>query len=243
MSSDFTGKTAIVTGAGKGIGKATVELLAARGAQIIAISRTQADLDALSATLGCQVLAADLGTKDGARAAMKDIGPADFLVNCAGTNVPQSVFDMTDEAYDLVMDINLRAALICAQHFANERVAAGKGGAIVNVTSVAGHRGFPRHLAYAASKAGLEGATRVLAKELGPHGIRVNAVAPTVTNTELAKNSWADPVRRDPMLARHPGGRFAEVEEVASAIAMLLSDDAGMISGAVVPVDGAFLAV
>jgi NAD(P)-dependent dehydrogenase (short-subunit alcohol dehydrogenase family) len=98
-------------------------------------------------------------------------------------------------------------------------------------------------MCYAASKAGLEGATRVMAKELGAHGIRVNAVAPTVTMTELAAAAWSDPAKKDPMMVRHPIGRFAEVADVAKSIVMLLGDDAPMITGAILPIDGGFLAV
>lgn len=237
----FTDRSVIVTGAGKGIGRATAQLMAARGAQVVAISRTRSDLDSLGAR--CRGIVADLSDPAAARAAMADAGTADFLVNCAGTNVLQSLTDMTDAGYDAVMDINLRSALICAQAFARARIAAGGGGAIVNVTSIAGHRGFADHVVYAASKAGLEGATRVMARELGPHGIRVAALAPTVTMTELAAAAWSDPVKKDPMMARHPLGRFAEAEDVARAIALLLSEDAAMISGAVLPLDGGFLAV
>ena len=107
-----------------------------------------------------------------------------------------------------MFSINLRAPLICAQEFACMRVAAGGDGAFVNVTSIAGHRGFQDHMCYAASKAGLEGATRVMARELGPHGIRVNAVAPTITLTELAAAAWSDPAKSGPMMVRHPVGRF-----------------------------------
>jgi NAD(P)-dependent dehydrogenase (short-subunit alcohol dehydrogenase family) len=164
-------------------------------------------------------------------------------VNCAGTNVLESVLEMTEEGYEAVLGINLRAPLICAQEFARMRIAAGGGGAIVNVTSIAGHRGFQDHMCYAASKAGLEGATRVMARELGPHGIRVNAVAPTITLTELAAAAWSDPAKSGPMMVRHPVGRFAQVEDVAAAIAMLLSDDGAMVTGAVLPVDGGFLSV
>lgn len=243
MTGEFTGSSVIITGAGKGIGRATAELLAARGAEVIGIARTEADLAALSGATGARAIRADLADPAAARAAMAEAGTADFLVNCAGTNVLESVLEMTEAGYETVMGINLRAALVCAQDFARARVAAGGGGAIVNVTSIAGHRGFREHLAYAASKAGLEGATRVMAAELGAHGIRVNAVAPTVTMTELAAVAWSDPAKGAPMLARHPMGRFAEVDQVASAIAMLLSADAAMITGAVLPVDGGFLGV
>ncbi|TMV43210.1 SDR family oxidoreductase, partial [Thioclava sp. BHET1] len=165
------------------------------------------------------------------------------LINSAGINVLESTLEMNDAGYEAVLGINLRAALVTCQAFALARIAAGGGGAIVNITSIAGHRGFADHLCYAASKAGLEGASRVMAKELGPHGIRVNAVAPTITLTELAIEAWSDPERSAPMRLRHPIGRFAEAEEVARAIALLLSGDAGMITGAVLPVDGGFLAV
>ncbi len=240
---EFEGKTVIITGAGKGIGRATAQHLAKRGAKIVAMGRTQGDLDALAREVGGRCIAVDLSDAIAARAAMTKAGACDFLVNCAGTNVLESLVEMTDDGYDRVMDINLRAALVCAQEFARTRIAAGGGGAIVNVTSIAGHRGFPEHLCYAASKAGLEGATRVMARELGMHGIRVVAIAPTVTMTELAAEAWSDPDKSAPMMARHPIGRFAEAEEVARGIALLLSQDAGMITGAVLPLDGGFLAV
>lgn len=239
---DFTGQRVIVTGAGKGIGKATAELLAAKGATVIGISRTQADLDAL-AIKGIQTIRADLSDASACRAVMAEAGATDHLVNCAGTNVLEPVLEMSEAGYDIVMNINLRAALICAQEFARARIAAGGGGSIVNVTSIAGHRGFPEHMVYAASKAGLEGASRVLAKELGPHGIRVNCVAPTITLTELAAEAWSAPEKSQPMMVRHPLGRFAEVEQVAGAIAMLMGPGSEMVTGSVLPVDGGFLAV
>ncbi|WP_028957518.1 SDR family oxidoreductase [Sulfitobacter sp. 20_GPM-1509m] len=243
MNAQFEGKSVIITGAGKGIGRACAVVMAKRGASVVAMARTKSDLDSLRQETGCRSIIVDLMDNTAARAAMKEVGTCDFLINCAGTNVLETILDMTDAGYEAVMGINLRAALICAQEFARARVQAGGGGAILNVTSIAGHRGFGEHLCYAASKAGLEGATRVMAKELGAYGIRVNAVAPTVTMTELAAAAWSDPAKKDPMMVRHPIGRFAEVDEVAKSIVMLLSDDAPMVTGAVLPVDGGFLAV
>lgn len=241
--SGFVGKTVIITGAGKGIGKACALDLASRGANIIAMARTAKDLEVLEKEIGATCLQVDLSNPSAARAAMAKSTNADYLINCAGTNVLESILDMSDEGYDTVMNINLRAALICAQEFARARIKLGGNGAIVNVTSIAGHRGFPEHAVYAASKAGLEGATRVMAKELGAHGIRVNAVAPTVTMTELAAAAWSDPAKKDPMMARHPLGHFAEVEQVAKSIVMLLSEDAPIVTGIVLPIDCGFLAV
>lgn len=239
----FDGKRAIITGAGKGIGRACALAMAKRGAEVIALTRTASDLESLRAEIGGRSVAVDLQDAAATRAAMAEVGTADFLINSAGINVLQSSFDMTEAGYEAVMGVNLRAALICCQEFARARVAAGGGGAIVNITSIAGHRGFPDHLAYAASKAGLEGASRVMAREFGPHGIRVNCVAPTITLTELAAEAWSDPAKSAPMMVRHPLQRFAEADEVADSIAMLLSDDARMLTGAVLPVDGGFLAV
>ncbi len=239
----FSGKSVIITGAGKGIGRACAQLMAARGAEVVAISRTQSDLDSLKSEIGGRSIRVDLADVAATRAAMAEAGPCDFLINSAGINVLESVLDMSDAGYEAVLGINLRAALVTCQEFARARIANGGGGAIINITSIAGHRGFQDHLCYAASKAGLEGATRVLAKELGPHGIRVNAVAPTITLTELAAEAWNDPAKSQPMMVRHPLNRFAEAEEVAQSIALLLSDDSKMISGAVLPVDGGFLAV
>lgn len=239
----FQGQSVIITGAGKGIGRACAKIMAERGAEVIALGRTASDLDSLRDEIGGRSVAVDLANPAATRRAMAEAGTTDFLINSAGINVLESSFDMTEAGYEAVMGINLRAALIACQEFGRARVAAGGGGAIVNITSIAGHRGFAEHLCYAASKAGLEGATRVLAKEFGPHGIRVNAVAPTITLTELALAAWSDPAKSEPMMVRHPIGRFAEVDDVARTIAMLLSPETAMVNGTVINVDGGFLAV
>lgn len=239
----FSGKSVIITGAGKGIGRACAQLMAERGAEVVALGRTQSDLDSLRAEIGGRSVTVDLADPAASRAAMHKAGTCDYLINSAGINVLESVLDMSEAGYEAVLGVNLRAALITCQEFARARIAAGGGGAIVNITSIAGHRGFQDHMCYAASKAGLEGASRVMARELGPHGIRVNSVAPTITLTELAAAAWSDPEKSQPMMVRHPVNRFAEAREVAQAIAMLLSDDSAMVTGAVLPVDGGFLAV
>ncbi|MDF1608659.1 SDR family oxidoreductase [Hoeflea sp. YIM 152468] len=237
----FKDKTVLITGAGKGIGRDTAKLLAGQGAQIIALSRTASDLDSLADEIGSTSIVVDLADADAARAAALQAMPADYLVNCAGINVLQSFVDVTVEAFDLVHAVNTRSAMIVAQEFARERIAAGGGGAIVNVSSISSLVGFDDHASYCASKGAMDGMSRVMANELGRHGIRVNCVNPIVTMTELAARAWSDPAKSGPVLARMPIGRFAETGDVASVIAFLLSDEAAMLSGLAVPIDGGFL--
>ena len=137
---DFDNKSVIITGAGKGIGRATAIEMNKYGAKVIAIARTQGDLDSLKSDIGCVTIKVDLSDNVAARIAMQKAGTCDFLINNAGTNVPASVIEMTEEGYETVMGINLRAPLICAQEFARARIACGGGGSILNVTSIAGHQ-------------------------------------------------------------------------------------------------------
>jgi NAD(P)-dependent dehydrogenase (short-subunit alcohol dehydrogenase family) len=238
---EFTGKRILVSGAGKGIGRATVTFLAAQGAEVVALSRSPADLDELRAETGCRTIVVDLANAEEARRAAREALPVDYLVNNAGTTDLQSVLDTTVESFDRLMAVNARAPLILAQEYARDRIARGQGGAIVNVSSISSFIGFADHAAYCASKGALDGLTRVMANELGRKGIRVNGVHPVVTLTPMAVKAWSDPAKSDPMLARIPLGRFVQPEEVAAVIAYLLSDAAAMVNGISMPVDGGFL--
>jgi len=237
----FAGKTVLVTGAGKGIGRATVVDLIARGARVIALSRSPADLEALEAERDCQTIAVDLADAGATRAAVRAALPFDYLVNCAGIAALHSVLDTSVEIFDEVMAVNARAPLIVSQEYARDRIARGLKGAIVNVSSIASFIGFADHAAYCASKGALDGLTRVMANELGRKGIRVNGVHPVITLTPMAVKAWSDPEKSAPMRKRIPLGRFVEPPEVASVIAYLLSDDAAMVNGVDLPVDGGFL--
>jgi L-xylulose reductase len=239
---EFAGKTAIVTGAGKGIGYATVKLLCERGARVIAISRTPDDLLALRDETGCDIVAVDLANATEARAAARAAQPVDLLVNNAGIAELQRFLDTTVESFDRTMNINVRAAMIFAQECARSMIARGTGGAIVNVSSLSANVGFALHAAYCASKGGLDAMTRVMATELGPHHIRVNAVNPVITLTPMGERAWSDPAKSGPMLARIPLNRFAQPVEVARTIAYLLSDDSSMVNGVSLLVDGGFQA-
>jgi NAD(P)-dependent dehydrogenase (short-subunit alcohol dehydrogenase family) len=239
---EFAGKTVLVTGAGKGIGRTTAQLLAARGARVLALSRSAADLATLADETGCTTFAVDLADLDATRAALASMPDVDLLVNCAGITHLAPFVDTSIEALDEVMAVNLRAPMLIAQHCARTMIARGVRGAIVNVSSIAAHIGTPLHAAYCASKGALDALTRVMAVELGEHGIRVNAVDPVITLTPMGELAWSDPAKSGPMLARIPLQRFADPLDVAHAIAWLLGEQAAMINGVSLPVDGGFRA-
>lgn len=237
----FEGKSVLVTGAGKGIGRALVVDLIGRGADVIALSRTAADLHEIEAEHGCRTIVVDLADAAAARAAVRAALPFDYLVNNAGIAELHSVLDTSAEIFDAVMAVNARAPLIAAQEYARDRIARGEKGSIVNVSSISSFIGFADHAAYCASKAALDALTRVMANELGRQGIRVNGVHPAITLTPMAVKAWSDPLKSDPMLKRLPLGRFVEPKEVAAVVAFLLSDEAAMVNGVDLPVDGGFL--
>lgn len=240
---DFIGKSVLVTGAGKGIGRAIAVNLAGRGARVVAMTRTAADLDDLAAEIDIVPAVVDLSDPATTRAAVEAVLPVDFLVNNAGTTALDAFVDLPVETMDHIYAVNTRAPMIVAQAYARDRIARGLPGAIVNVSSIASFAGFADHAAYCASKGALDAMTRVMANELGRHRIRVNAVNPAVTLTPMAVKAWSDPQKAAGMLSRVPMGRFVEPNEVAEVIAFLLSDAAAMVTGVALPVDGGFMAV
>jgi NAD(P)-dependent dehydrogenase (short-subunit alcohol dehydrogenase family) len=239
---EFAGQRVLVTGAGKGIGRAVVKRLAAERAVVVAVTRDPADLDTLRAETGCEALVCDLADPDATRRAAIAAQPIDLLVNNAGTTALEPFLDTTAETFDHVMAVNARAAMIVAQEAARDMIRRGHKGAIVNVSSTAATIGIADHTAYCASKAALDAITRVMAVELGPHGIRVNSVNPTVTLTPMAVKAWSDPAKAEGVLGRIPLRRFAEPDEVADVILYLLSERAAMVNGVSLFIDGGFRA-
>lgn len=236
---DFTGQTILVTGASGGIGAATVRRLVADGAGVIASGRQTDVLDKLADETGATPLAFDLTSEDEIRDALSGLA-LDGVVNCGGFGGEIATPQDTDiDIFDKVISINARGTLLVTKYVAPAMIAAGRG-SIVNVSSQASLVALPGHISYGSSKAAVDNITRVSALELGPHGIRVNSVNPTVVMTEMSAFYWGRPEIEGPFLEAMPLGRWATEDEIAGPIAFLLSDDASMISGVSLPIDGGY---
>jgi L-xylulose reductase len=242
MDVRFDGKRALVTGGGRGIGREIALLLHRLGAKVVVIDRIQEDMDSLKSEIDCMVIKADLADTNEAKNAVARALPIDLLVNCAGVVILEPFLETTVENFDETIHVNVRAMMIVSQEIAKNMIERKTEGAIVNISSVANVVAFQDHTTYCISKAGVDQLTRCMALELGPHKIRTNAIAPVVTMTPLGKKAWSDPERRESMLNKIPLGRFNEPIDVANAAILLLSSEAAMINGVVMPVDGGFMA-
>lgn len=237
---DLGGRPVLVTGAAGGIGGATVRQLLAAGAHVIASDRTAESLAALGGRTEVSTLPFELTCDDSVRAALTGLDVWG-VVNCAGWGgVVEPVTEADVEVFDRVVATNARGALLVTKYAARSMIAAGRGGAVVNVSSQAALVALGGHACYGASKAALDAITRGSALELGRHGIRVNSVNPTVVMTPMSAPYWGQDHIQGPFLAAMPLGRWATEDEIAAPIVFLLSDDAAMISGVTLPVDGGY---
>ena len=254
-SGNLAGLTALVTGAGSGIGRAAAGALAAAGARVIVtelpdrLERAEATVSEVIGT-GGNALALPLDVRDlqsitdCVRGGVQAAGRLDILVNNAGINVRQPAFEVTEEAWDLVLDTNLKGLFFMAQ-------AAGRamrdqdpaGGSIINISSIMGLVGYYDRAAYCSSKAGVVNLSRVLAIEWVAHQIRVNAVCPTFVETPLTQVMFENEAIKSDILGRTPAGRLATPEEVAAAIVFLAAPSARMITGTALTIDGGWTAI
>jgi NAD(P)-dependent dehydrogenase (short-subunit alcohol dehydrogenase family) len=245
---------AIVTGAGRGIGRAIAERFAAEGAAVVATQRSASEGEALRDELAATGAVVDFAAADGrdpaavasvVERALGRFGRLDVLVNNAAVGLLRSVVDTTDEQFDEVIDTNLRSIFLWCRHALPPMLAAGAG-SVVNIGSVAATVGFADDAAYCASKGAVLALTRQMAVDYSARGVRVNCISPGFIETEQMRvylESHDDPAaRRADVVRLHPIGRIGRPEEVAAAAAFLASDDASFVTGAELAVDGGLLA-
>ncbi len=233
----------LVTGATGGIGGAIVRHLTEVGADVIANGRNMETLAQLASDTGCRTLPFDLESEDDIREALEGLDLWG-VVNCGGFGGEIATPMDTDiSVFDKVISINARGALLVTKYASQSMIRLGKGGAIVNVSSQASLVALRGHISYGSSKAALDNITRVSAMELGPHGIRVNGVNPTVVMTPMSAWYWGRPDIEGPFLKTMPLQKWATEDDIAAPVVFLLSDGAAMISGVSLPIDGGFTAV
>ncbi len=246
-SFDLSGKTALVTGAGRGIGFAAAAVLAQHGADVTLAARSRDEIEAGAAEIRAagfkaQALVLDV-TDIAATTAILDAGPAyDILVNNAGTNRPGPFDAATLEGYDAVMGLNVRAAFFVAQAVVRGLKAAGKGGSLIHVSSQMGHVGAANRTLYCASKWAIEGLSKALAVELAPHNIRSNTLCPTFIETPMTQPFLADAAFRASVIAKIKLGRLGQVEDLTGPLLLLASDAGSLMTGSSLLVDGGWTA-
>jgi 2-deoxy-D-gluconate 3-dehydrogenase len=246
------GKVALITGAAGGIGKAVAEAYAESGADCILceLPEKMSDLDPVcEAVSGCgrKVMPLPLQVRDMASinnlvdAAIGGMGRIDILVNSAGVNRAIDAFDVTEEDWDFILDINLKGLFFLSQRAGREMKESG-GGKIINMASIMGMVGYYQRAPYCSSKAGIVNLTKVLAIEWAPHKINVNAIGPTFLVTPLTQAYFDDPEKREEMARRQPIQRPGQPEDVTGAAVFLASDAADLITGHTMMVDGGWTA-
>ena len=236
------GHVALVTGAGRGLGRACALTLSGAGARVIAVSRTAGELESLAeAAPGPVETWVEDVLGDALLARIEALERLDVLVNNAGTNQPQPFIEVTDEVLDTMLNLNVRAAFRVARSAARVMMKCGSG-SIVNMSSQMGHVGSPGRAVYCMTKHGIEGLTKAMAVELGPHGIRVNTVSPTFIETPLTRPFLEDPKFAEFVMGMIAMKRMGTVDEVAAAVLYLASPASGIVTGTSLRVDGGWTA-
>ncbi|MET0274048.1 MAG: 2-dehydro-3-deoxy-D-gluconate 5-dehydrogenase KduD [Phenylobacterium sp.] len=242
---DLTGKAALVTGANTGLGQAIAVGLAQAGADIVAVGRSAPDETArrVEATgRKLSAVSADLGTIEPIARVVAEAGPVDILVNNAGIIRRADAIAFSEADWDAVMDTNLKSTFFLSQAVAKAWVEAGRGGKIINVASMLSFQGGVRVPSYTASKSGLAGLTKALTNEWAGKGINVNAIAPGYFETNNTEALRADETRSREILGRIPAGRWGQPDDLAGVAVFLASAASDYMHGAIVPVDGGWLA-
>lgn len=238
------GRRALVTGAGRGIGRAAAAALAEAGAEVTLVARTLPEVEAVADAIGGGAAPVQLDVLDMAAVSEFFDGedPFDILVNNAGTNRPRPMWEADEADYDAVLDLNLKSAFFVARGCAKALMAAGKAGSLIHMSSQMGKVGGANRSLYCASKWGLEGMSKAMALDLAPHGIRSNTICPTFIETPLTKPFFEDRQFLDETLGKIKLGRLGQPEDLMGAVLFLASDASGMMTGSSLVIDGGWTA-
>ena len=244
---DLSGMRALVTGAGRGLGEACAKTLADAGAELVLTSRTKKQLEVVKDQIiesggKASVHLADFSSMEAVQN-LKDLGPFHILVNNAGTNVPEQFYEVSEDSFDTVMELNVKSAFFVAQVVAKGMVESKIGGSIINMSSQMGIVGGRNRTVYCASKHAMEGFSKSMALDLAKHGIRVNTVCPTFIETELTRPFLENDEFMKEVLNRIPLGYVGQPEDVAGAVLYLASNASRMVTGSSIKVDGGWTAV
>ncbi|TCU57989.1 NAD(P)-dependent dehydrogenase (short-subunit alcohol dehydrogenase family) [Novosphingobium sp. PhB57] len=238
------GRRAVVTGAGRGIGLGAAAALAGAGAEVTLVARTSAEIEDAAAEIGNGAEAATLDVSDLAAVAafFADRAPFHVLVNNAGTNRPKPIWEVSENDYDAVLDLNLKSAFFVAQACVKRMIATKTQGSLIHMGSQMGHVGGPNRSLYCASKWALEGMNKAMALDLAPHGIRSNTIAPTFIETPLTKPFFEDEAFKASVLSKIKLGRIGQVEDLMGAVLFLASEASALMTGTSLVVDGGWTA-
>lgn len=241
------GRRALVTGAGRGLGLACAAALAEAGAEVWLAARSAQEIEAVAAALRdrgdrAHALVLDVTDSEAVATAVAAHGPFQVLVNNAGTNRPKPFDEVSEDDVDALLSLNVKAAFFVARAVARGLKAADQAGSIVMMSSQMGHVGGTNRSIYCASKHALEGMSKALALELGPHGIRVNTLCPTFIDTPMTHDWLASPAFRDQVLTKIPLGRVGRACDVMGAVLFLAGDASSLVTGSALMVDGGWTA-
>ncbi len=239
-------RTVVVTGASRGLGRGCALAFAADGAEVVLVARNAGQLDEVAAEIAAlggraRVTPCDVTRPDEVRDLFGALTRCDVLVNNAGTNYPQPFLDVDLKTLDELLTLNVRSMFVTAQAAARV-MARARSGVIINMSSQMGHIGAANRTVYCMTKHAIEGLTKAMAVELGPLGIRVNAVAPTFIETPMTQPFLADKAFRDGVLQKIPLGRIGTIDEVVAAVTFLASPGASLITGTSLLTDGGYTA-
>jgi NAD(P)-dependent dehydrogenase (short-subunit alcohol dehydrogenase family) len=247
---DLHGKVAVVTGAGRGLGRTIAIALAAAGADVVCSARSQSEIEEVAAeirSLGRRSIALPCDVTDAvacealAHGTLAGMGRADILVNNAGVNIRKPVLELTADEYASVLQTNLNGYFNCARAFGKHLVGQ-HSGKVINISSIMGRVALPNQAAYASSKGAIEQLTKVLALEWATSNVQVNAIAPTYFETDLTRPLFDDPERNRFITERTPMGRWGQPHELAGAVIFLASDASSYVTGHTLAVDGGWTA-